>query len=156
MNRADGCKRRAALRWRSQSGQSLVELALVLPIFILVILGVAEVGRMAYASIEVANAARAGVQYGAQSHITASDYAGMEQSALHDGFNLTGLTATAQHFCSCSDGSASTCSPGDCSSSRIIEYVQVNTSATVAPLFHYPGLSKTLTFHGQAIMRVEQ
>ena len=58
---------------RENSGQAFVELALVLPIFILLLVGAAEVGRLAYASIEVSNAARAGVAYAAQSHTTAQD-----------------------------------------------------------------------------------
>jgi hypothetical protein len=32
----------------------------------------------------------------------------------------------------------------------------VNTTATVSPLFKYPGVSKTYTLNGQAVMRVEQ
>ena len=141
---------------RGDIGQAFVELALVLPIFVLLLVGAAELGHLAYASIEVSNAARAGVQYGAQSHITASDYAGMQMAAVNDGSDVTVLSATASHFCSCADGSVSTCASGDCSASRILEYVQVNTSAAVPTLFHYPGIPPTLTLTGQAVMRVEQ
>ncbi len=141
---------------RGDIGQAFVELALILPIFVLLLVGAAELGHLAYASIEVSNAARAGVQYGAQSHITASDYAGMQMAAVNDGSDVTVLSATATHFCSCADGSASSCASGDCSASRILEYVQVNTTAAVPTLFHYPGIPPTLTLNGQAVMRVEQ
>lgn len=137
-------------------GSAFVELALMLPIFFVLLVGVAEFGRLAYAGIEISNAARAGVAYGAQSHITASDSTGMQTAATNDGPNVSGLNATATHFCSCSNGTASTCAPTDCSGARIIEYVQVNTSATVDPLFYCPGLPRTYTLSGQAIMRVEQ
>jgi hypothetical protein len=141
---------------RSDAGQALLELALTLPLLALLLLGAGEFGRLAYAAIETSNAARAGVQYGAQNHVTASDYAGMQLASLDDGPNVPGLAATATHFCSCADGAASTCSSGDCTGSRIIEYVQVNTTATVDPLIHVPGLPATYTLNGQAVMRVWQ
>ena len=137
-------------------GQALVELALLLPVLVLLLVGAAEFGRLAYAAIEVTNAAHAGVQYGAQNHATASDNAGMQAAAIDDGPNVTSLSATASHFCACSNGGASTCLPADCSGSRILEYVQVKTAATVDPVFFYPGLGTTVTIRGQAIMRVEQ
>lgn len=141
---------------RKDTGQALVEVALTMPLFILLLIGAVEFGRVAYAAVEINNAARAGVQYGAQSHVTASDNAGMRQAAINDAPNVMGLTATPTHFCSCADGSASTCLATDCSGSRLIEHVQVNTSAVVDPLFHYPQLPPIFTLHGQAVMRVEQ
>lgn len=38
-------KRKAASRWNTERGQSLVEFALVLPLFLMLLLGVAEFGR---------------------------------------------------------------------------------------------------------------
>ena len=140
-------------------GQSLVELALMFPIFILLLVGAAEFGRLAYAAIEVSNAARAGASYGALTHITASDFANIELVATKDAANLTGVTATAVDSCACSTGGTITCSTAltTCPSpARIIEYVQVNTAATVGPLFNYPGLPHTFSLTGQAIVRVEQ
>jgi Flp pilus assembly protein TadG len=66
---------------RDEMGQAFVELAIVLPVAILLLVGAAEIGRLAFASIEVSNAARAGVAYGAQSHVTASDIAGIQTAA---------------------------------------------------------------------------
>jgi hypothetical protein len=145
--------RRATLGDR---GQAIVELALTLPLFVALLIGAVEFGRLAYAAIEVKDAARAGVQYGAQSHATASDNAGIQQAALNDAPDVVELGATASHFCSCSNGGASTCVPTDCAGARILEFVQVNTTASIVPLFHVPGLPTTITFNGQAIMRVEQ
>jgi Flp pilus assembly protein TadG len=148
---------RAAIR--SESGQAFVELALVLPIFLLLLVGAAELGRIAYASIEVSNAARAGAAYGAQSHITASDPVGIQLAATQDAPDITSISATATQSCSCSDGTAITCANAatSCiSPARIIEYVQVNTTAPVNTLFHLPGIPNSITLNGQAIMRVEQ
>jgi hypothetical protein len=141
---------------RDDLGQALLELTLLLPFFLLLLIGTVEFGRLAYASIEVANAARAGVQYGAQNRATASDNLGMQQAAIYDAPEVHGLTAVATHSCACSNGTASSCIATDCSGARMIEWVQVNTTALVDPLFHYPGLPKTFTLNGQAIMRVTQ
>lgn len=146
----------------SEVGQALVELALVLPLFFLLLFGAAEFAFLAYASIEVSNAARAGVAYGAQSHITASDFSGMQTAALSDGSNVAALSATATNFCACSSAPSSqvacstaliVCSPEP---THPVEFVQVNTTATVNPPFHIAGLPQLFTLQGQAIMRVEQ
>lgn len=147
---------RAAIR--DDLGQAFVELALILPIFILLLVGIAEFGRLAYAAIEVSNAARAGVAYGAQNHTTASDNSGIQTAAVQDAPNIPGLIATATQVCSC-DGSSISCSSAGTSCispARIIESVQVNTSAVVDTVFHFPGFPNTITLRGQAIMRVEQ
>jgi Flp pilus assembly protein TadG len=144
---------------RGDAGQAILELALLMPIFVLLIVGAAEFGHLAYAAIEVTNAARAGCAYGSQTHITASDNANIQLAAIQDGSNISGLTATPSHFCACSTGGTIACSTAltSCPSpARIIEYVQVNTAASVAPIFNYPGISKTFNLSGQAIMRVEQ
>ena len=150
-------------RLRGDSGQSLVELALTLPLFLLILLGTAEFARFAWASIETTNAARAGVQYGAQTHVTAADLAGMQAAALNDGVNLTGLTATPTSTCACSTAASTTIacptaiSSGSCASPAVVlVYVQVTTSSTVKPLYHWPGLPTTFTANGSAVMEVEQ
>ena len=140
-------------------GQALVELALILPIFILLLTGTAEIGMIAYASIEVSNAALAGVSYGAQSHTTASDSANILLAATQDAPNLTNISATQSLACTCSDGTAITCATAGASCvspGRIIETVTVNTSAPINTLFHFPGIPNSLTLTGKAVMRVEQ
>jgi Flp pilus assembly protein TadG len=139
---------------RSASGQALIELALTMPLLLLMLLGAGELARLAYAAIETSNAARAGVQYGAQNHVTASDFGGMQVAATDDGPNVPGLAATATNFCSCADGTPSTCATGDCAGSRMLEFVQVNTTSTFDPLIYCPGLPTSFTINGQAVMRV--
>jgi len=45
---------------KGEQGQALVEMALVLPLFLLLLFGVIEMGRVGYAYISVINAAREG------------------------------------------------------------------------------------------------
>jgi len=135
-------------------GQSAVELALVAPFVVLVLVIAADFSRVFYMSIEAANAARAGVQYGAQSTTKASDTAGMQQAALNDAANLSGLTATASNFCECPPSTSHvSCSSTSCSGMEM--YVQVNTSAQFQTLVHYPGVPTTVTLNESALMRAE-
>jgi Flp pilus assembly protein TadG len=141
---------------RSDSAQALVELAFVLPVASFLLVGTIEIGRLANTSIVVNQAARAGVQYGAQNRVTASDTAGMTQAAQQDASDIKNLTVTASHFCACSDGSASTCQPTDCSGSRILEYVKVDTQTQLHTLLPYPEIPRSFTVKGQDVMRVSQ
>ena len=142
----------------SERGMAIVEFAILVPALMMLLIGLVEMGRFAYYSIIVANAARAGAQYGAQSLATAADSNGMTQAALNDGQNITGLSVPTppSNFCQCADGGASTCEATDCSSSHRLTYVQVDTRGTYSSLFNYPGLPSTFTVNSQAIMQVGQ
>ena len=153
---------------REDMGQAFVELALMLPIFVLMMIGAAEVGRLAYAAIEVNNAARAGVAYAAQSHTTASDLlstGGIVLAAQTEAPDIHSLSATAALSCSCESSAGNLPAPASCAGitltscaapSRIVEFVQVTTTAPVNTLFHFPGIPNSVTFQGQATMRVVQ
>jgi Flp pilus assembly protein TadG len=159
-----------------------MELALIVPIFVLMILGGAELGRIAYAAIEVSNAARAGVAYGAQNHATAAETGAIASgvndaidiAAVNEASNITDLTATSSDSCICqtvttSTGVVTTTSiscrtagatcPESTTSGKVnnvVEYVQVNTQAVVGTMFRYPGIPRSFTLNGFAQMRVEQ
>lgn len=153
----NACRHLSRLIMRRSRGQALVEFALIIPTLIVILIGAGELARLAYAAIEVSNAAHAGVSYGAQNSSTAADFTGMENAAALDAQNVPGFTATAKDVCTCANGTAvSSCdsAPTACGDSFIV-YVQVNTSAQFDPLFHCPGLPKTYTVRGQAMMRVE-
>jgi Flp pilus assembly protein TadG len=143
-------------KMRNTAGQSLVEVALTAPLLILLLLGAAELGQVAYTAIQVSDAASAGVQYGAQTTITASDTAGIQTAAADDATNLTGLITTSSFSCICSNGSASTCLRTDCSTSNIEEILTVKTQAGISPLINLPGLPRPFTVHGQAVQKVIQ
>ena len=137
---------------------AIVEFAILVPALMMLLIGLIEMGRFAYYSIIVANAARAGAQYGAQTLVTAADSAGMKQAALNDGQNISGLSVPTlpSSFCQCADGSTSTCDATDCSSSHRLTYVQVDTRGPYNSLFNYPGLPSTFPVNSQAIMQVGQ
>lgn len=169
-------------RLRGDGGSAFVELGLLVPVFVLMLIAGAEFGRMAYAAIEVSNAARAGVAYGAQNHATATQTDTIapgnndliDQTAVNEASNISDITATSSTSCICqtvntatgavttnsiSCGTAgATCGESTTSGkvNIVVEYVQVKTQAQVNTMFHYPGIPRSFTMNGLAKMRVQQ
>ena len=152
----------------SESGNALVELAITLPLFVLLILGAGEIANLAWASVEINNAARAGAAYGSVSRANSapSNLGNIQLAAQNEAPKLiTSLSqVTSTQLCTCVGASASsspiTCDQNaltSCPPPSIIQVaVQVNTQAAVSPLIHYPGLPGTYTVRAQATMRVLQ
>lgn len=137
-------------------GQSAVELAVAIPVLVLLLLAGADFGRIFYMSIGVNNAARAGAQFGSQSVITAADIAGMEAAAKTDGSNVANLSATASQ-CTCESGSSVTACPSSyCTNDASATFVEVDTSVTFHTLVTYPGIPSSTKLSGRAIMQVQQ
>ena len=142
-------------RFRALSaGQAMVELALVVSVLSMVLVATCDFARLFYLSVEVNNAARAGVQYGAQNSSTAVDVAGMRQAALNEAADITGLTASPSTYCQCANGSSVACASAavSCPNDRRT-YVSVTTTATFTTLLNYPGIPSSVTVNGSAVMR---
>lgn len=148
----------------SQSGQGMLELALCLPVFALIILGAAEIANIAWASVQLNNAAHAGAQFGSQSRANAADVTDIEQASKNESPRLTLAFPTAPaQACSCIDPSTGNTGVGstgcqtlvECPSPFIIfDNVTVNTQAVVPTLIHYPGLPSSYTLNATATMGV--
>ena len=160
----------------SQSGQSLVELALLTPLLMIMLIGIAEMGRYAYFAMLVGNAARAGAAWGAQSPGASSDQGDIATVANNDfqnGANLAGLTVTSTNLCTCDNGGSFTSAPtnplcfaatnpsaGTCTTGHWVILVQVTAAGTFSPMFKYSGglfgilKIPSLTFSSTATQRV--
>lgn len=139
----------------------MVELALALPVLILLLLVAADFGRLFYVWIAVNNAARAGAQYGSQTVITAANSAGMILAATTDGANITGLCTSgypcAATQCTCITGtSVPVCSGSayNCANAPKATYVEVDVQAPFNTLVSYPGIPSSITVSAKAIMQV--
>jgi Flp pilus assembly protein TadG len=149
-----------------QSGQSLVEVALMLPFLLLLLLGVIEIGRFLYIGILIGNAARAGVAYGTQSLVKSVDTAGITAAVVSDfqnnGPNVSNLTVTSSVSCGCdSSGTITTAActgvgAGTCAAGQWTVTVTVTASGTFYALFNYPGIPPSISISKTAVMQVEQ
>ena len=134
-----------------EEGSALVELALSLPMLCLILLGAAEFARVAYASIEVTNAAHAAAIYAASRSGTTTDFT--NTSGTYSGGIVNAATADAHISCGGSPISVTdvalscTCTnpaynPANCSdnqtcytnNSGMITTVTVTTQCTFSPL----------------------
>lgn len=147
---------------RSQHGLALVEFALALPLLMMLLIGLIEVGRYAYFTIEVANAAHAGAQYASISpNATATSIAA---AVTADGANsIATLTVQSHNVCGCWNGSAETAlttaqctAPCATGTGQMVSYAQVSVTGNISPLFNYGalGLPSQWTVSRTATMRV--
>lgn len=145
------------IRMRGEAGQALVEAAIAAPLFFVLLLGAAELARVSYEGIEVANAARAAVQYAAQNEHT-KDTTGTALAAQNDAYDankISGITTSMSNAYMCADGTTTyttSSSNGVTCDSGATAYptVTVTTSAVFDPLIHIPGLPSTFTLSSSA------
>ena len=151
----------------SESGQGTLELALSLPLFLLLILGSAEIANLAWSSVQVNNAARAGAAYASLSRANAGSLANIQTAAQNEAPKIiTSPTTqvTSTQICYCVSSGGTTTDPGcatttlaSCPSPDVIQVaVQVNVSAPVTTLVHYAYLPASYTVSAQATVGVEQ
>lgn len=136
----------------AQNGSSLVELALLVAVFVLLLAGSVDLGQACYVAIELSAAANAGAQYGT---LAPTNTSGMQKAALLNATNLKGLSSSASWGCECSDGSSASASCAiipSCSSSKV-RYVTVTTSLTYMPALIFPGVPSSLALKGNARLR---
>ncbi len=83
-----------------EQAQSLVELALMLPLLLLLLVGILDLGRIYFSYMTVVNASREGARYGMSSP---TDSAGITQRANNEasgsGVTLASVTATCPSGC---------------------------------------------------------
>jgi Flp pilus assembly protein TadG len=150
---------------RHQAGQALIETAVSLPLLLVVLLGGAELARVAYAAIEVSNAASAAALYAASSHAAATNAANISTMAVNDAANLgsgTGGAVTVTGVstsCACANPAYTPTSCTDNTTCRnnqtvMVATVTVTTQATFRPLLGYLGGPTSFTLKGRAVQTV--
>jgi Flp pilus assembly protein TadG len=150
---------------RSEIGGPIIELAMSLPLLVLVFAVTVDFARVFHQSIALMDAARAGAQWGSYSTVRSTQTANI-QSAATSATSLSGVTAAASRSCQCASdaGTFSPTSPAnDCSSAeatacpgshRVIT-VSVTTSKSFSPLMgNVPGLPSSISLSRTATLRV--
>jgi Flp pilus assembly protein TadG len=163
MNRRAQVRRfsRASLR---QDGQALIELALTMPLLLLMLLGAGEFARMAYMAIELSNAAKAAAQYGAQNEAYAANTLGIQLVAQKDATYTSSFcnsfTTSVQTPLPCScvvNGAVGAASTGACTAAcagYTVQVLVIDTSASCNPIIHAPGFPGSFTLRGHAQQEV--
>ncbi len=153
----------------SEDGASLIELAVVLPMLALLLIGVIETGRFLAFGVRLGNAAHAGATYGAQSQTYVTDSANIANVACNDsGFSCTTSTPEPGNTASPDTmlvASSVTCSYSNGTSNNSCQmvngttrnmFVHVSTSATFKPLLNYPYMSNPVPMSATAVLEATQ
>ncbi len=143
--------------WKQEAGAALLEFSLIVPIVALMFLAVVDFGIAISQAMTVEDAARAGAEYGTIAG-KATDYTGMTNAAINAANGLVGFSVvspTPETWCSCTPGGSVVSCSSTCSGANPVEYVQVQTAATVQVLAGYPGIPSSFALTGLAVMRVQ-
>ena len=133
---------------RGRRGASATELALLLPILLLLLVACVDFGRIAYGHIAVTNAARAAAGFGSVNPFTASTQgtwttqvrqAAIDEMSQMSGFNQSQLTVTAT--------SSTSGEPNG------MWRVQVSVSYPFQTLITWPGIPHNNTLQRTVVLR---
>jgi Flp pilus assembly protein TadG len=152
-------------RGGDESGNALVELALVVPlVFVPLLLGSMELAQVVFDSIEISNAAHAGASWAMMNSTSTSLNAGITTAARGEAMDFgNSLVVTPTVYWACSAAlsgtqysslaSATTGCTG--TSNHAIEMISVLTSAPVTIPIKAPGISNSITLTGLSVTETE-
>lgn len=157
-------RRKRARRHASGHGSALVELAVVLPVLVVLLVGTADFARVFYLTLELTNAARAAAQYGTYDIGKFNDDSAIQAAAVNASPNIPGFSSSnvaVSRLCQCATdaGAFSATSPanscsGTCSGGgHIVATLTVTASKTFTPISRFPGIPNTLNLNRTATLR---
>ena len=155
----------------SQRGSVLTEMAVLLPVVLLLLVGSVDFGRGWVHANATANAAHVGAQFGAQSKSHAKNGAAIENVVMRDlqassmlkaitsddgtVMNTAQFSVETENFCICDNGTEVDCdTSGACgapNSSQI--HIRVRVNSTFETLFDYPGIPEQIQIDRQDSLR---
>jgi Flp pilus assembly protein TadG len=142
---------------REESGSILVEVAVYMSLFVLILVGIVDYCFLIEARMQVQEAAAAGAQYGTIPG-KYNDFTGMEAAATA---SVTTKIApymsqpVAVNIYACSPGGSAVSRTATCSDGGTpLMFVQVTTSITQTPVMRYTGISSSYTMTGFASYEV--
>ena len=146
------------MRNQSRKGTTSVELALALPLLMLMALGGSDFARLFFHAITVAHAANAGSSYGAQSVIHSKDLTKITEAAKEDAYDVGDVTTTPELYCDCPFNTSEVdCITGTCGGSygspRVYSKIQVQQ--TFDTLVDWPGIPSSVNVSHNVYRRVQ-
>ena len=131
-------------------GQSLIEFAILLPVLLLLILGVFDLGRVIYYYSAIANAAREGARFGVVLEPGSASEASVENFALSRAIGVDPVV----------NATYTTRMEGSGSDIKVIEIIEVHTSYQFIPATPVIGAffqpSGNITVNAYSVMDLER
>lgn len=142
---------------RSNAGAAAVELAIILPVLVLLAIGVAEFGRVYFTAITVANAATAGAQYASLN--SGYNDAAIIQAARDDAGDQSLTVSPINRVCRCPDSEIGVSCTSTCANPSgygVPQYfIEVTASKNIDLLLSYPGLQTTISVRRMSAFRTQ-
>jgi len=146
-------KQSSIKRAQRERGAALIEFALLVSSLLLLCLGFVSLSLAITQSITLTACAQAGARYGAAEG-NANDTSGMTAAANKAAFGMSGMTVHPKTWCACTAGGSQVSCTSTCNSYDLpVQYVKVQTSATIPLLFHFAGIPLNIRIAGNAVMR---
>jgi Flp pilus assembly protein TadG len=142
--------------WRSGSqGTAAIEFALMIPVLLTLMMGVADLGFAMYTGMQVYSAAEAGALYAAKN---GWDSAGIS-SAVTGATGTEGITASPAptQFCGCPTASGVitwSCTTNCASGGAAGQYARINASLAYSTILPYAALGLPSTFTAKSVVRL--
>ncbi len=139
---------------RSEDGSALVEMALLLPVLLLIVLGVFDYALVIEKRLRLAEAVAAGTAYAALPG-NALDIAGTQNAATLAAVNMPEMSVTASAYWTCTPGGGQVTANSTCSGGIApMQWMEVDATATPTLKFQFPGLPFNVPLTAASIHRV--
>ena len=140
----------------TDSGAALVEMAVVMPLLLVMALGAGDFGRLMYTAITLSHAARAGAAYGAQGNGHAGDGPGIVQAAEDEAQDIVPIVVAAQRVCECTGGAVVSCTTASCGGYGAPRaFVEVTVTRTFSTVVPFPGVPSSVPLSRTARVRLQ-
>lgn len=150
---------KSASNSKFRRGNALLELALVIPMLTLMLVGVMDFARILYTGVTLAGAAHAGADFASQSLTAAGNSAGIAAAVSSDSVDVRSVAATSVQKCFCQATGGGTltaagCGASACPSGGPLVYVTVTARTTFKTLVNWPGIPASSLVSQSATVRV--
>ena len=139
----------------SECGVALIEFALLVSGLLGLCLGFVGFAFAITNAITLSACAQAGARYGTAEG-NSNDTAGITAAATKAAYGLSGLSVKPSTWCACSAGGGAVSCSTTCNTYDLpIQYVQVQTSASIPLLFRFAGIPLNIQMSSSATMRAK-
>ena len=141
---------------RDEAGSVMVELALLLPVLTLLLLGAMDFSRVFFYAVELGSAVTAGAEYGARNTDTATNYTAINSTVTGDAADLTGVSASSTSYCSCPGVGGTVACTSNCTGyGKPKMYVSVTGNYTWTSWVNWPGIPHSVALTRTVYMRAQ-
>ncbi len=133
-------------------GTSAVEFALIAPVFLLVLVGIIDLGAVIRDKVELNNAAATAARYVLNENYSESNLVSVATSG--SALDANDITATVSTVCGCSGGVSAQCGSVCTDGQAPGTYMLVDLTKVSTMILPYPGFGD-MTINGQSRMRLD-